>query len=653
MGVRTRRCAELSLLLALASIARSAAALDVGRQPFSTRQWDRTDAVYAIAQGPDGLLWLGSRTGLARFDGERFVEVDLAVPGPPSATPVRRVLVARDGVVWAATGAGELGLAADPQPRALVGHGQLVPGLVRLDPLRPASAPGRLRRFSAADGLPSPWVWALVEDRAGSIWIGTEDGLGRFADGRLERFSTADGLPSPLVTSLAVGPDGALYVGTGAGVVVRRDGRFVATAIHEPVVAIAVDRAGRLWAAAHERVLRADPGGGVKSFAAHRVVALAVDGDDNVWADPSVFVRGEPVPWHGPREFPGRVMLADREGSIWMATREGMLTQLSAPRVRNLGAEEGLPGKMAFSVLGARDGSMYDSTQGGIARHAAGAWTVWRNGSVLGTGPRDIGEGWPGTPNAGVWLASAVLARGGPQGFTVLRRSEELIRKGYVRSVVTARNGDLWVSEEGTIGVLHFRGGDTTRAPVTYRPRDGVCSGGAPTHGLEASDGSIWFAGTYDDEPGSGVTAGLGVTRIKDRRARCYGAADGLPPAAIGTLGQDREGTLWLGTGWGAGLVRFRGERFTSVPASAGLPRANITGIVDDGRDHLWIGSEAGVWRVPKADLHRCADGPCPGVSATVFGKEEGMRTPSARARSIPTWRSTRRATSGWPRCAG
>jgi signal transduction histidine kinase len=68
----------------------------------------------------------------------------------------------------------------------------------------------------------------LAEDAAGGVWAGTEGGLAHLVGDRFESFSVADG--------------------TSRGVVVRRGGRFLATAIREPPLALVADRSGRLWA---------------------------------------------------------------------------------------------------------------------------------------------------------------------------------------------------------------------------------------------------------------------------------------------------------------------------------------------------------------------------------------------------------------------
>jgi signal transduction histidine kinase len=320
-------------------------------------------------------------------------------------------------------------------------------------------------------------------------------------------------------------------------------------------------------------------------------------------------------------------MTVDRDGAVWFAIREGQLVRINAPPLRNFGVEEGLPGPVAYSVAPLRDGSILAALQAGIAHFPRkgsdpvldGTWKVRRYDAELGWAPRAIAEGPARGPAAGIWLASERLLRGGPLDYRVLIKGDQRPDSDRLyQGPIFTRSGDLWVAL-WEVGLLRFPRADVARPPEVIGPGQGIC-GANLVHGLEASDGSLWFGSYY----GSGTT---GVTRVQDGRARCLGPADGLPPLEIGAVTEDTSGSIWLGTSWGRGLVRFRDGRFRAVPPSLGLPRASITGLLDDRRGHLWIGSEAGVWRVPREDLDRCADGPCAGVRALVYGKEQGMRT--------------------------
>src|SRR5215472_1965008 len=94
----------------LAGLCPSALALDpsLDISQYAHTSWKARDgfppgAVHSIVQTPDGYLWLGTDSGLVRFDGVRNV------PWPPSpeqrlpSNEIWSLLAARDGTLWIAT----------------------------------------------------------------------------------------------------------------------------------------------------------------------------------------------------------------------------------------------------------------------------------------------------------------------------------------------------------------------------------------------------------------------------------------------------------------------------------------------------------------------------------------------------------------------
>jgi ligand-binding sensor domain-containing protein len=106
-------------------------------------------------------------------------------------------------------------------------------GLALLGLVAPALAGQQLSFNTITEGLGNLNINCLAQDRAGYMWVGTENGLYRY-DGRVFRqFGAADGLRGHIIQSLYAGPDGTLFVGTTTGIFYQRpDGQF--GQIHPP-----------------------------------------------------------------------------------------------------------------------------------------------------------------------------------------------------------------------------------------------------------------------------------------------------------------------------------------------------------------------------------------------------------------------------------
>ncbi len=176
-------------------------------------------------------LWVGTRAGVSRFDGARFVNygVDEGLPGPI----INDLLEDRLGRIWAASNGG---------------------GVARLerDAMR-GTSPGQalFRVFPVGSTPTTNRVNALLQDPAGRLWAATDGGLfvsdtsdnPQFDHVPLERPGASDGR-IPAVWRLALGRDGTLWLGTFRGLLARLpDGTVVS---YSPVRSRAAFGAGPL-----------------------------------------------------------------------------------------------------------------------------------------------------------------------------------------------------------------------------------------------------------------------------------------------------------------------------------------------------------------------------------------------------------------------
>src|SRR6267143_4397340 len=108
---------------------------------FTHTSWTAKDGlpgpVRAIAQTPDGYLWLGTEAGLYRFDGLRFAAFETSGRTHPHGAAVLSLCAARDRSLWMGFGSGGIGHLRD----------------------------GRVTHFGAGEGVPRGAILSIVEDR--------------------------------------------------------------------------------------------------------------------------------------------------------------------------------------------------------------------------------------------------------------------------------------------------------------------------------------------------------------------------------------------------------------------------------------------------------------------------------------------------------
>jgi signal transduction histidine kinase/streptogramin lyase len=125
------------------------------------------------------------------------------------------------------------------------------------------------KTFTTADGLPGAAVRALAEDAAGDLWIGTEGGLGRLHEGKISAVTA----PVKDISCLLAGKDGVLWAGTsGHGLARLAQGRWTVCSSRDGLAAddigyLIEDDYTNLWIGSFEGLLRV-AGRSLAAFAA-------------------------------------------------------------------------------------------------------------------------------------------------------------------------------------------------------------------------------------------------------------------------------------------------------------------------------------------------------------------------------------------------
>ena len=174
------------------------------------------DCCTTLVEGPSGVLWMGSSTGLLRWrDGSLTIYPNKYLARNAVFDGVESTVAASDGSLWVGIDHGGRG----------VGLERFVQGSWK--PFRQLGLDGSKLAIAA-----------LFEDRNGALWVGTWDrGIYRIGGSRVDRFSSTDGLSSKTINQFYQDREGNIWVATSQGIDCFRDIPVVSFSTEEGLTA--------------------------------------------------------------------------------------------------------------------------------------------------------------------------------------------------------------------------------------------------------------------------------------------------------------------------------------------------------------------------------------------------------------------------------
>lgn len=534
-----------AVLAALAVSLLSARHLPI--QVYTTAQGLPRNFVDCMVFSPNGMLWLCTSEGLARFDGYRF-----QLFGPDQGLPARRILdmaPSRHGGYWLVSGA----------------------GVCRFPPASRIGEPCRL--LESEPKLGQLFLDSILDSATGDTW---------FADGvRLYRVS-ADG--RRLEAAPAALPRG------------------------EQITMLADGAAGDLLVSTDYHLFAWKPGGAprllsqtVGAIGCLQSLRLA-SGDDLIGATNGLFR----LTWHGTYalarvalEGVARVnaVLRRRDGSIWIGGNGGIRrVELDASgkarTVEQYTAEDGLPSSEVVSLTEDPQGNRWGATEGaGIFRIAAGGFVTYFARDGLGAVDRIASIFEDGARRLVVepsWDKPRLVVRTGDRFQEVPVRHPASLRYfgwGWNQLSVRAHDGEWWIPSGQ--GMLRFpklaRTEDISRVmPRRYTESELGCR--EVFRLFEDSAGDLWISCLAPQSK-------LIRWERSSGRFRAFRAADGWMESAVAlAIRQASDGTIWVGSGsW---VFRFRGGRFERFLPAPDHSNPAIRDLLVDRAGRVWVATD-------------------------------------------------------------
>ncbi|WP_018476818.1 two-component regulator propeller domain-containing protein [Pontibacter roseus] len=488
-----------------------------GFSAYTKREGLSSNSIRCLLQDSKRHIWVGTYdNGLMRYDGDTFQAYATAAGLPPGG--VYDIAEDTQGRLWVATGSG-IFYARNGRFHLLDSLPQIAYAAILATPtneLWAASAAQGLYRVatdgithytSANSALPDDAVNVLSQSPAGTVWIGTQQGVATFrqnilrlfklppaitkpdvtafttdtyghqwisfrnqgvlkyAGKKFEHLTRLSGLRTDRVNTLATDTEGNIWVGTtGYGLMQYRNPWFVhyfdMGNVKEPTLsALAQDTQGRVW-------LGTDDG-----------LAAYMEAGTINWLQTDVWPQGTTL----------HSMWVRNKDEVWVCTSRGVY-QLTPSAAKHYGAEDDLPSLEVYQALPDNEDNLLFATERGLALLPKGGKTI-----------RPV-SGQPAT--------------------------------GQVYALHRDAHNTVWLGAEN--GVFRYEGGkvieDAQLQQVGFREVMTIA---------EDQQGTLYFGG---------FNHGIVAMHRNWQMPKVYTSRNGLPNEGIKSLYVDRSNHLWVGT---------------------------------------------------------------------------------------------------------
>jgi signal transduction histidine kinase/sugar lactone lactonase YvrE len=557
--------------------------------------------IFALAQTSDGYLWMGTTTGLVRFDGVRFQRYESIFASGLEGRNVSSLLAMPDGGLW-------IGFAS--------GGVSYLKG-------------GQIKNYSEKDGAPSNSVRALAVDRQGVIWAAALGGLARFDGAKWTRVGSDWSIAGVPTTDL-VDRQGTLWVASGSNLYSLREG------------------------AKQFQIAAKDVG---------YVTRLTQAPDGTLWMSAlGLWVQPIPLPVKGTQTQPRLIVssiaiLADDQGSIWATTLVEGLYRLADPArlagwtdkavdasAESFKQKDGLSSDHIESILEDREGNIWIGTSAGLDR--------FRQSTVVPVAfpPAYLYLSLLNGDQGSIWVASQNHPTNRIKDGRLI--GTDALAAKVPSSICTYRdaNGTVWVTTARYLRRLD--GDNVTDLPYPDYPgpnNDFVGSGVAMT---EDREGNLWVSlkdkGVYRLENGhwtslvsmggplgfalSAFTDPLGriwfgyhdksVVMVEQKNIRVFTDKDGATVGKVRSI-HGSGSHVWIAGD--DGVAFFDGRGFRTLTPADGSSFHDIFGILETAGHSLWFSETRGIVYVSPNEVGAFEADAGHRVSYRLFDRLDGL----------------------------
>ncbi|MBI4647312.1 MAG: SpoIIE family protein phosphatase [Bacteroidia bacterium] len=545
-----------------------------------------------VIYGKDGYLWIGTYSGLVRFDGIRMTVYNVI------NTPVFR----NHGIFY---------LYEDNDTCLWLGT---LDGLL-------SYKNNKWKLFTEKQGLPSTGIESIFKDRNGKLWIGTTHGLCYLYNKSISVQAVPTLLRNVKIKSIAEDNDGIIWIATAEKGLfylennIAKHVRLNENAEVHDIRFVLCDNDGSMWAATNSGLYHLTRNKIIECFTEKNglpsddIYCLYKDRAGALW----IGTRNGGLSKYYSGNFSSLVTTSkfnkhyvtgiteDNEGNIWVSEYNFGIYCLKETKFSSFSAENGFPADVVYCVIEYGDSSLLIGTKDGIIRYRNEQFSSFDCGITL---PSPVVRDLLLDSEKNLWICTNNgLVCKNEKGVRIFTETDGL-SSNLVRIAYEDNYKSLWFGTEN--GLNRMKDGEFE---PFYR-KEGL-SDNFILSVFSDSNGNLWV-GTRE-----------GLNKMKNGVIHSYYTSEGLCSNTIFKGYDDKSGRIWIGCT--SGITVYKDEKFNCLGRIPGAPFNNAFEIIEDNSGFLWITSTDGIYRILKDDIIKIADGNQVRLTSFLYTKADGV----------------------------
>jgi ligand-binding sensor domain-containing protein/signal transduction histidine kinase/DNA-binding response OmpR family regulator len=572
------------------------------------------NSVYSIVEDNYGFIWIGTRSGLNRFDGYKFKVYDINNSGLRNAY-INNVFKDSKGRIWVATQEAGLSMydyntddfttfeynAGDPknlsrnniQVITEDSRGRIWAGSHKDDLYWVNETKGKLQRINLKAKLPAnreiDRINSLLFENDSLLWLGTFSGLfcyNQFS-GKLTQVSSSMGIVDARIQCIFNENKDKLWLGTNTGILRFDKKTLKPETITTSNSALSNDLILDIERYTDGRIMIATDGGGINLFnPANGSITQCVSdpNNPNSLSNNSVYE-----------------IFVDSHNGVWVGNYMGGVNYYSEfdwkflPIKHQIDDKESLSDNHVRSFYQDRNGTIWIGTLGGLNSYnpASGKFISYnfsktvansRFNAVLAIHEDQNGLIWIGTFGGGIYTFDRKK-----NSFTKFSHPDDLtnsLDKSSIYSINATAGNKLCIASLGGIYLLDNNKGKLKR----YSSSNSLLSNNTVKVLCTDRKGNLWL----------GTNQGLNCFNPETEEFEIFlhskTDTNSIVNNRILSILEASDSKIWIGTeGGGISILNPSTGKFNSITSKDGLPDNVINAIIEDNSGLFWFSTNKGL----------------------------------------------------------